>query len=237
MYNKVDRIICLAKYTKNLLVNEYQIPKEKIALIYNGLENEARVFSPKEQLKEQLFIPQQTKILLFVGRLDPIKGVDVLIHAFKRIVKEDPDWHLIIVGDGDYSTYLNECNKFWEKITFTGRIEQEELYKFYQIADVGVMPSTHEQCSYVAIEMMMFGLPMILSTSTGLSEMLAGENRQYRVPAKEIEDKVSISSLTLKNKIRKAFSDKEYKIGIRKQYEKKYTLKIMRKKYLEVYTK
>lgn len=99
------------------------------------------------------------------------------------------------------------------------------------------MPSTHEQCSYVAIEMMMFGVPMVVSTSTGLSEMLLGENGQYRVSVKEVDDKVVISATVLKNRTVKAFLDQDYRRRIRQLYEKRYTLDIMRNKYLEVYTK
>ena len=67
------------------------------------------------------------------------------------------------VGDGFYSYYLNSCNPTWNKITFTGKLNKEDLYKLYQIADIGVLPSFHEQCSYVAIEMMMYGIPLVAS--------------------------------------------------------------------------
>uniref|UniRef100_UPI000EFE388E glycosyltransferase n=1 Tax=Parabacteroides sp. AM08-6 TaxID=2292053 RepID=UPI000EFE388E len=79
---------------------------------------------------------------------------------------------------------------YWNKVTFTGRLNKDELYEFYQIADIGVMPSLHEQCSYVAMEMLMFNIPLLISTSTGLNETLEGVEK---IEVEEREDDVYIS--------------------------------------------
>lgn len=172
-YATVDEVICLSYYTEKLLMHEYQIPQDKISVIYNGRKNETDLFSCYEisNLKRELFIPENDKILLFVGRLDEIKGLSLLIKAFKQVVMQIANVHLIVIGDGNFAEYLKECEGYWAKVTFTGKLEKHNLYKFYRIADVGIMPSFHEQCSYVAIEMQMFAIPLITSDSTGLKEM------------------------------------------------------------------
>lgn len=182
IYENVDRIICLSKYTEDILKNVYKIDESKINVIYNGLEN-IRLFpdSKRIDIKRKLFFEDSEKIILFVGRLDEIKGVDFLIDAFKKALKEDPSLHLVIIGDGDFSRYFSKSVGYWKKITFTGRLEKKLLYEFYQIADVGVMPSFHEQCSFVAIEMMMCGLPLITSDSTGLKEMQVDKKLMIKV--------------------------------------------------------
>ena len=99
------------------------------------------------------------------------------------------------------------CKPYWKNITFTGRLEQEDLYELYQIADLGIMMSMHEQCSYVAIEMMMFGLPIIGTDSTGLNEMLEEtekvcvtyNEKDVVLPLTECADKM-FSSLTGESK-------------------------------------
>jgi glycosyltransferase len=239
IFTEIDHIVCLSKFTKKLLINEYKISINKISLICNGLKDERAILSKekKNYIKRKLFFNEQEKIILFVGRIDKIKGLDIVIKSFKYIFKELPYSRLIIVGDGDYSTYLKECNGYWSRIIFTGRLEKKDLYEIYRIADVGVMPSTHEQCSYVGIEMMMFGLPMVISTSTGLSEMLIGENAQYKIKAKEKEDEVILSPIILKNKIIKSFSDKKYSERVRKEYEDKYTLEKMKTEYISMYNR
>mgnify|MGYP005915141891 CR=1 FL=1 len=174
-----DHIICLAQYAKNLLISDYQIPENKLSLIYNGLKDEAIFLTPDEKktFKKRLHLGPDEKIILFVGRLDDIKGVDYLIQAFKKSLQERDDCRLIIIGDGEYSKCLQECKEDWGKILFTGKLSKQELYQFYQIADIGVMLSKHEQCSFVAIEMMMHGIPIIASDSTGLDEMKSEAKR------------------------------------------------------------
>lgn len=76
---------------------------------------------------------------------------------------------------------------YWSKIIFSGRLPKELIYKFYQIADVGILPSFAEQCSYVAIEMMMHGLPIVGTDSTGLSEMIIDGENGYKVNLNEMK--------------------------------------------------
>ena len=71
--------------------------------------------------------------------------------------------------------YLPLCRHCFGQITFTRKVDQELLSVFYQISDVGVMASFHEQCSYVAIEMMAYGIPLVGTDTTGLKEMLEDE--------------------------------------------------------------
>jgi glycosyltransferase len=227
LLQKVDHIICLARFTQNLLIEEYGIPKENIFLINNGLKDEAVILSEEEkiELKKQLYLPSKGKIILFVGRLDEIKGLDFLIQSFKQVITEESNCRLVVVGDGEFSTYLKECKGYWNKITFTGHLEKEDLFKFYQIADIGVQPSFHEQCSYVAIEMMMFGIPLIISTSTGLCEMI--ENNDNRIGVIEEKEQVTISSTDLAKLIVRKLRLGEENDIYRRIYSEKYTLEHM----------
>ena len=174
MFENVDHIICLSTCMEDLLINDYKIPAEKISLISNGIKDESLILSEleKAELKQRLFIPADEEIILFVGRLDAIKGVEELIHSFKKVVCEIPDSKLVIAGEGVFTNYFSMSEGFWNKIIFTGALGKESLYDFYRIADVGVIPSFYEQCSYVAIEMMMHGLPLIGTTAPGLDEMI-----------------------------------------------------------------
>jgi glycosyltransferase len=235
MFHCAHHLICLANFTKNLLIEEYEIPAEKISLIYNGLKDEAKTLSPYEKslLRKKLFIPENAKIILFAGRLQEIKGADYLIRAFKLLIPHDPDAHLIIAGSGAFSTYMKETKNCRHKITFTGRLEKDELYTLYQIADVGVLPSFHEQCSYVAIEMMMFGLPVIGTTSTGLCEMII--KKENRADIIENIDTASLSEIQLAQIIRRNLNDGRNSNLYRKTYLEKYTLEKMSESLQKLY--
>ncbi|MDR1406963.1 MAG: TIGR04157 family glycosyltransferase [Tannerella sp.] len=241
LFQSVDRLICLADYTRNLLIEEYSVSRDKMSMIYNGLKDEAKMLSPEDrlQLKRNLFIGENTKIILFVGRLQEIKGIEFLIRAFKAVLQREPDAHLIIAGSGAFSTYLSEAKGYWHKITFTGRVEKDSLYRFYEVADIGVMPSLHEQCSYVAIEMMMHGIPLVGSTSTGLCEMIEEGVTGLHVPVEEYPDRVEIDPDLLAEKMlylllhpeeRKCMGD-----HARKRYETVYSAEIFRQNMLDFY--
>ena len=230
--------IILCDYTRTLLLDEYGVSKDKIVLIENGLKDENPMLSSEEigVLKQELYFSKDEKIILFVGRLDHIKGVDVLMQAFKQVVDEFPNIRLIIAGDGNYSQYLKECKGYWNKITFTGRIEKEDLYKFYQIADIGAMLSTHEQCSYVGMEMMMFGIPLITTTTTGLKEMILDGKNGWHIEIEEKEKTVEIPVDKVKEKLHLLLSgdNTEMRTASRKMFLAKYELSVMCEKYLKL---
>lgn len=232
LFKETDKIICLARYTYALLREEYGIPEEKLVLIYNGLKDEYVPLSPEQRLgiRRKLFFNNDEKIILFVGRLDEIKGLNYLIQAFKILLSRIK-CHLVIIGDGDYNTHLKECNGYWNRITFTGRIEKKELYRFYQIADIGVMPSFHEQCSYVAIEMMMFDVPLIISTTTGLNEMF--DDGESKIKIEEQGDKAILSIEELAGKIEQKLLQKNR--GYREIYLEKYNVLVLKKKTEKLY--
>lgn len=172
---RADQVICLSRYTESLFRRQLGITPEKMEVIYNGLEDTDFSLSEKDRhtLKSQYLLTDSEKIILFVGRVDKLKGIEYLIEAFRLVLRSVPDTRLIIVGDGDYRLCIEKSQDIWSKITFTGKIPKEKLYQFYQLAHVGVLPSLCEQCSYTAIEMMMNGLPFIGTSSTGLKEMLS----------------------------------------------------------------
>lgn len=241
LFEQIDNIICLSNNTKIIINDYYHIYSEKIFIVYNGIKDEAIFLANEEiqMLKKDLFIDKDEKIILFVGRLDDIKGVDKLIKAFRKVLINMSDCRLILVGDGFYSQYLNESSCIWNKVTFTGHLKRNELYKLYQIADVGVLPSFHEQCSYVAIEMMMHGIPLIVSTSTGLSEMVENGITGFHVPVVEYPDSTDIDIELLAKKILYLLSNPTAKKQIgenaRLRYENSYTSKIMNENMLKFY--
>lgn len=183
MCQSVDNIVCLSSYTFDILQTEYGIHQEQLTFISNGLKDEAVIVGEEQKraIKKELSFNENEKIVLFVGRLDEEKGLLLLLKAFERIVVHSSDVHLIIAGSGNYDRYLKECASFYGKVTFTGRVEKGFLYKLYQIADVGVHPSLNEQCSYVAIEMMMHGIPLVGIDSAGIGEMIESGYNGYKV--------------------------------------------------------
>jgi len=235
MFQEADHIICLSKFTKNLLIDDYKIAAKKISLIHNGIKDERKILSENEkmELKQKWLIPCDEKIIIYVGRLNKAKGIEILIHAFKKVVNEIPNSRLVIVGNGDFLHYFKMCKGFWNKISFTGVLDKESLYDFYRIADVGVMPSYNEQCSYVAIEMMMHGLSLIGTTTPGLDEMIDNPADKMKIVFTDYE--VSLSSDHLAERIIQKLRHNNKKDDYRTVYLTKYTLDNMYAKTKAVY--
>lgn len=236
-YELVDRVICLSHFTENLLWHLYKISPNKIEVIYNGLKDEVVYNSTtvRNNLKRQLGFSNKEKIILYVGRLDPIKGIKLLIRSFISLVSEKKDCRLVLIGDGNFSTYLKECNGYWNQITFTGRLEKDQLYQFYQIADIGILPSMHEQCSYTAIEMMMFGIPLIASTTTGLKEMIREDKSDYLFDMQSEEDEEAQKTLIYLMANLLLESPNKRKESVQMNFKKNYTIKIMSNKYRQLF--
>lgn len=186
---KVDRIICLSEYSKHILKSMYHLDLSKVELIRNSLPDEYECLSLEEKINEKhrLSLHTDRKLILFVGRLDHNKGGWYLIQAFRKLIKIRQDVHLIMVGDGCMDLIKGEAEDIVSHITFTGRISKKKVYRLYRVADIGVLPSLYEQCSYVIIEMMMHGIPIIATDTSGLDEMLDDGCGGYKVSIKQFE--------------------------------------------------
>jgi glycosyltransferase involved in cell wall biosynthesis len=175
-YLSVDHIICVANFAKDALQKMFQIPEEKTTVIYNGFKR--NMISPhlsKIRLREKYGFAEDEKIILFAGSIIERKGIFDLVAVFKKIADTNKPIRLIIAGGGELSKLFAEIKRYWTKITVTGHLDKETLYDFYRIADIGVIPSYVELCSYTAIEMMQNGLPIVVSNVDGLTEIVPDE--------------------------------------------------------------
>ena len=232
-FNLADKIICLSKYTQSLLNKYSQIDLNKLEIVYNGCELNTNKIDNKCSLalKSKYLIDSKEKVVLFVGRLVCAKGVDYLIDAFKIVLESCQNVRLLIVGDGNYNLCLEKSINIWSKVTFTGKVSQKILFELYQLADVGVLPSFCEQCSYTAIEMIMNGLPFISTSSTGIKEMMIGnienivelsyDNDDVCVPIDELAQKIILNLNSPKKK--------------NLSFQSKYSLECMRTKIIYLY--
>lgn len=159
-----DEVIVLSKDTQQILAEGYGVSSDKMHLVYNGL-GDGLCFDKDKNVGNG-------RIILFVGRLDEIKGLNYLIHAFRHIADKYADIRLVVAGDGDFQLYLSQCRDLQGRVSFLGKVSSSEVEDVYRSAYIGVMPSFHEQCSYTAIEMMRHKIPLIGTDTTGLAEML-----------------------------------------------------------------
>ena len=204
--DKADRIICVTRFASEMLHQHYQTPQSKLHLIYNGSgslseKNSQQNKGSKEQLKQQLGFLPDNPIILFVGRLMHGKGVEKLITAFNSLCNDFPNIHLVLVGGGKPAPFMQLAQENIGRIIFTGKLPFEKVEQLYQLADMGVIPSDFEQCSYVALEMMKYQLPIVASDVPGMKELFTHKKDALLIPVTERKDGLlgRVSNLVYKN--------------------------------------
>jgi len=244
-YLRADRVICLSSYMQEILCRDYGIDATKISVIPNGLTDQVFQEIAGQARNDNVIllrsnwnISPNEKIILFAGRIDEVKGVSYLIKAFREVLKTLPNSRLIIAGSGNYDTYMQEAKDVCTKITFTGLLEKKDLYELYRLADVGVTPSLFEPFGYVAVEMMMHGLPVVATATSGLNEVV-DDTCELKIPITVLPESVEIDTSVLAQKIiyllQNPATAKKLGRNGRKRYLEKYASKVFRDNMLQMY--
>lgn len=144
----------------------------------------------KEKIEEKFDLTDK-KVILCVGRLIDLKGVDYLINAFATLSNKMDNAVLIIVGDGPEKINLERLTKelnIEDKVIFTGNIENDLVGGYYLVSDVFALPSITtyyaDACPLVVNEAMYFGKPVITSDAVGTTFMIKNGENGYVVPEK-----------------------------------------------------
>jgi len=176
--NMADMIVTVSYAMKDELV-QLGFPKEKIQVSYNGVDpqkyNPANV--PADQIKkirEKYGIKDDDFMILFLGRLVGVKGVDKLIMAMSHILTKVPTAKLVIVGVGDLQEYLTNLTRTlrlddYVKFCFDFIPEEERIFH-YAACDVAAFPSFYEPFGIVALEAMSMEKPVVVGAA-GVSGM------------------------------------------------------------------
>ena len=161
-----DRVIASTTTEKEELVNRYGAPADKISVIPCGVD--LSLFRPinRQAARAMCGLPEK-KTLLFVGRPDPIKGLENLLQAVS-ILGQDSDFQLLVIGcDNRYTgEWQQGAENMRDHVIFAGPVEHENMYLYYNAADLCVIPSYYESFCLTALESVACGTP-ILATWVG----------------------------------------------------------------------
>jgi glycosyltransferase involved in cell wall biosynthesis len=195
-------------------------------------------------LKEQLGLNGK-KIVLFVGRVVPYKGLEYLVRALGHIEKEkDEEFHLLLVGEGegksitDQSEYYQSIRHLVSRsnvrnqIHYLGKVESHHLPVYYSLADVVALPSVMrgEAFGSVLLEALACGTPVVASSISGVDEVLKGDNSigSYVIP----RDDFALSNAIVKTAYKKDDVTERCRKFVVENYESE---KIV-KKYIDLYS-
>ena len=159
-------IIASTDKEERALIRHYGASPQKIGVVPCGVNLEHFRIIGKAQARHQLGLDSD-RIILFVGRIDPLKGLDNLIKALPHL-SHIPKLKLIIIGGGEQSQYeierlrkLAHSLEVQNSVDFRGLIKHEQLPHFYSAADACVVPSYYESFGLVALEALACGTPVV----------------------------------------------------------------------------
>jgi D-inositol-3-phosphate glycosyltransferase len=217
-----DRIVASTSTEKEQLGKLYETPPNKIEIIPPGVDLSHFYPIPKDEAKEFVGVSLDKRMLLFVGRIEPIKGIKTLLKAIGHLSdngQAEENLCLAVIGgdledeEGNDSEemkllcQLRDDYGLQDMVTFLGKRSQDSLPYYYSAADVVIMPSHYESFGMVALESMACGTPVIASHVGGLIHLVEDGVTGYHVP---VEDPVALS-----NRIAGLISDKalRYRMG------------------------
>jgi D-inositol-3-phosphate glycosyltransferase len=189
-----DRIVALTAVDRQQMLRHYgqQAP---IVVIPGGVDLERFSPQPKAAARERLGLRREQKVVLFVGRIQRLKGLEVLLRAFARLHELDAE--LLIVGGRPGTTHESrEISRLQhlagklgiaERTRFVGAVPHEELPTYYSAADVSVMPSSYESFGLVAVESLACGTPVVATRVGGLTSIVRDGETGMLVPWRDAD--------------------------------------------------
>ncbi len=193
-----DCLIAASPLEKTQMVVRYGARPDRIQVIPPGVDRELFHPIPQAEAKTVVAAPPDRHLVLFVGRIEPLKGVDTLLRAMSRVFAawppDEPHPCLAVIG-GDANVPREQMSRemlrlqdlshelgLTDLVAFLGRRQQEILPYYYAAADVVVIPSYYESFGLVALEAMACGTPVIASRVGGLSFTVVEGITGYQVP-------------------------------------------------------
>lgn len=236
LYRNIRKIICVSKSLEERLIR-YGINEKRLFVIPNGVD--ISFFSPKKQsdflnncLKKE---KKNFKKVLFVGRLDPQKGVKYLVKAIPKVIEKYDKVHFFILGNGNMEKELKNLSKsldIEEFITFIDMIPLKKMPEVYSSADIFCLPSIHEGFPLSLAEALSMGLIIVASKTEGIPDAIEEHKNGFLVQKRNVNQ---LSFKLLKSLNLEEGLAKEIKHNNRDLAKKKFSWKIITKKIETLY--
>jgi D-inositol-3-phosphate glycosyltransferase len=192
------RIVIATPAEKEQLISLYGADEHKFAVIPPGVDTTHFYPIPEDEARSVIGVPSGNCMILFVGRIEPLKGIETLLRAIALLLQTEEinecNYYLAIIGgepDGNGEEPDSEMGRLQnlsrelgihDVVIFLGKRSQDTLPYYYSAAQVVVVPSYYESFGMVALEAMACGTPVIASQVGGLAYLVRDGKTGYVVP-------------------------------------------------------
>lgn len=174
-----NKILAATDYEKNFLVAKFSLNDEKVSVVPNGVEFEKFRNLPDPQSIVSQYGLQQSRVGLFVGRIEKKKGLQYLLQAAPKVASEFPDFKILLVGpDWGYKSELKKIAKrlkIENLVIFAGQLDELDLLKAYNLSEFSILPSLGEATGLTILESMAAGRPIVASRLPTIDEFIVHE--------------------------------------------------------------
>jgi len=227
-----DHITAISVATADAVAEYEYFPRNKIAVIYNGIRDLAKESYTRETLSKELGISTEYRYIGSVSRLEPIKNQVMMINAFQFVNQAIPETRLLLIGDGSARPVLEELVKslnLQDQVIFTGFIDHPQRY--INLFDIFLLSSFSEGTSMTLLESMCLSRPCVVTDVGGNSEIVINGQTGRLTPT---DDKSKFANAILELLESQQLRE-EFGARARASFEKNFTAGVMIDSYQSMY--
>ncbi|MDT3697253.1 MAG: glycosyltransferase family 4 protein [Ignavibacterium sp.] len=189
---KADMLIPCSNFIKEHLIKNFKIKEERLKVIYNSVD-QSEIFTgrSKEEIMSELNIQPDNFVIGYFGRLDYLeKGIDILLEAFRLLSETNKNIFLLLIGNGKDE---NEIKSFISVHQLNAKVfnSKKDIYNYYQLIDVYVLPSRIEPFGIVILEAAIMKKPVVASNVDGIPELIDHEINGLLFEPENIDDLIT----------------------------------------------
>jgi|GEM_PF-296874 len=190
-FRRADRYMSCSRWVKDYMVAQGMDPS-LVDVVYNSVDTEryhrgSSALEARSKFREAHGIGSDDKVFIGAGRLDPVKGFDVLLRAFALLAREEPRARLLLAGEGPsrdrYAAMIGELGIADRTVLSDGFVT--DIRPWLWGADFFVMPSFNEPFGIITLEAMASGLPVIVTDRGGPPEFITDGREGFVVPTRD----------------------------------------------------
>lgn len=192
-----DAIIAVSSETKRDVLACFDVPEERVSVIYNGIDLEEYRENKNPEFLDKLGIDSARPYLLFVGRVTRQKGIMHLLRAIKKL---DTSFQIVLCASSadtpeiaaEVEAAINKVREYRQDIVWIrGMIDRKEIIALYSGASVFVCPSIYEPFGIINLEAMACGIPVVATAVGGIKEVVIDEITGFLVPFEKVTENLS----------------------------------------------
>jgi len=230
------RIYAVAQAMINQCVAAKVAPREKYKVVYSGMEIDKFLHSQREpELRRQLGIPEDVKVIGTVARLFPLKGYEQFIPAAAAIVRQYPAVHFLLVGNGImYDALQRQIAELGiaDKFSFAGLVPPDQVYRYIAQMDLLVHLSLREGLPRGVVQALATGIPAIGYRLDGTPEVVIDGQTGFTVEPESIEPVAAAALQILRDPALAAAMGRNGREAVAVKFDWKHMADVLEEEYL-----